>query len=131
MNVNSINEKVQNNYEEDHLVSDAQTGSKEIRVEKQKVKLSDLEVNDIIIVPVNEDGTKFQPAQIKEIENISNILIDFLVPKYDNPEVLVKSTSENDINYVIPLHDVIMKLPVPKEQRRNRIIFREKIILNR
>ena len=127
----SGNEKVQKQLEENDLVSNCQTASTEIRVEKQKVKLSDLKVDDVIIVPVGENQTEFQPAQIKEIVNIRNILIDFLVPKYDSPEVLVKSTSEYYLNYVIPLHVFIMKLPLPKEQRRNRIIFREKIILNR
>ena len=122
---NSTNENV----EDESVSDDDMILQNEIRVEKQKIKFSSLKVNDIIIVPVGNDQIQFQPAQITRLEDIKNIFIDYLVPKYDNPEILVKSSSEDYNNYVIPLHDVVMKLPDPIKQRRGRIIFREKIIL--
>ena len=125
-NANGNNSTYANEEEEE----DDMNLNSEIRVEKKRVKFSDLQVDDIVIVPVGDCETEFHPAQITKIESRQSIYIDYLVPKYDNPEILVKSTSIDYNDYIVPLHDIVMRLPKPKEQRRGRFIFKEKIILN-
>ena len=123
--------RMKNDYdnEEDNLTPDDSIHlDKEIRVQQQEFKFTDLQVEDIIIVPVGDNPITYQPAQITKLEDSRNIYIDYLVPNFDHPEVLVKSDSEDYKNWVIPLNEIVMKLPEPKEQRRGRIIFKEKII---
>ena len=103
-----------------------------ITIEEQDLSLSDLQVNNFIIIPVKglRDKVFKFPARIIEIDNNGDIHIDYLKPDFDKKEVLINPTSESEKNWIIKIEDVIMKLPDPKEDRRGRYIFNGKLILN-
>ena len=102
-----------------------------ITVEKQDLSLSDLQVNNIVIIPVKDFRNRVfnYPAQITELNN-GDIHIDYLKPDFDKKEMLIKPTSESEKNWIVSIEEVIMKLPDQKEDRRGRYIFDRKIILN-
>ena len=103
-----------------------------IEVKKQKLKETDLHVNNFIIVPVEDfHGKVFNyPAQITKLGNNGEIYIDYLKQDFDKKEVLSKPTSEREMNWIVKIDEVIMKLPEPKEERRGRYTFSRKIFLN-
>ena len=116
---------------EDDMILDDIDIDNEIRVEKQDLEFTDLKVNDFIIVPVKDRCNKVHnfPAQITKLKNNGNIHINYLKQNFDQPQVLLRYDSNEENNFVIPLEDIIMKLPEPKTQRRNRIVFSKNIML--
>ena len=63
-NANGNNSTYANEEEEE----DDMNLNSEIRIEKKRVKFSDLQVDDIVIVPVGDYETEFHPGQITKIE---------------------------------------------------------------
>ena len=118
---------------EDDMILDDIDIDNEIRVEKQDLEFTDLKVNDFIIVPVKgcRDKVYNFPAQITKLKSDDDIHINYLKQNFDQPQVLIGYDSNEEKNFVIPLKDIIMKLPEPKTQHRNRIVFSKNIILNR
>ena len=127
---------------EDEIDEDSETdemlymidNEKQITVEKQELKFTDLKVGSFIVVPVEGCHNKYYyyQAQITELEEDETIHIDYLKTVFDQPRVLLKCTSADEKNYVILLEDIIMKLPEPKvDHRGGRYTFNEKINLNK
>ena len=91
-----------------------------IIVEKQELQFADLEVGNVIVVPVNDKQKNiyYFPAEITML-NISDrtVNIDYLKTDFDNKKILRRVDSESEKNWNISLVDIIMKLPKPKYHR--------------
>ena len=101
-----------------------------ITVESQDLQFTDLEVGNIIIVPVKDlqDRIYYHPAEITKLnseETVEAIHIDYLKVDFDNKKVLRKYNSEKENNWVIQITDITMKLPEPKRQRGRFTFDRE------
>ena len=108
------------------------SGMKElIRIENQNIKESDLQINDIIIVPLKDFRKKVFnfPAKVIELGENGDINIDYLKQDFDKKWILLESTSEKEKNWIITIKDVIMKLPKYTVGRRGQYIFSGKIDL--
>ena len=91
-----------------------------IIVEKQELQFTDLEVGNVIVVPVKDKQKSiyYFPAEITML-NISDrtVNIDYLKTDFDNKKILRRVDSESEKNWNIFLVDIIMKLPKPKYHR--------------
>ena len=133
MNEEKNYEDIDDYIDEDDMMLDAIVTDKDITVEKQELKLTDLKVNNFIIVPVEDRRNKIHyfPVQITKLGNNGNIHIDYLKQDFDHPEKLQKFSCEKEKNWIISYELIVMKLPEPKEQCRGRYTFSGKMILNK
>ena len=116
------------------MFDESEIVEKDIEIKRQPLKFEDLQVGNLIVVPVDSSKSEkniYEAAIIKELENDANIYIDYLQQKFDQPEVLVISDSPNYTNYCITLNEIIMILPEPKYTHRGRFVFSGKIRLNK
>ena len=115
--------------ENENEENNVDNGDDTITVDQQEIEFTDLQVGNLIVVPVEDRrGNIFNfPAQITELENNEIIYIDYLKIKFDHPNVLYQCVSEREKNYIVPLKDIIMILPKPMEIRRDRFIFDKNI----
>ena len=126
-------EECEDNYinAEDDLFNETEDVLDQIRIQKEKLKLKDLEANDFVIASL-KNGTKFSyfVAKINKVVNTNNIVIDYLKQNFDHPDVFHKTDIYKENNYAIKLTSLVMKLPKPVIYRRgNKYTFCGKISL--
>ena len=90
-----------------------------IIVEKQELQFTDLEVGNVIVVPVNDKQKTiyYFPAEITRLFSDETVNIDYLKTDFDNKKILRRVDSESEKNWNISFVDITMKLPKPKYHR--------------
>ena len=108
------------------LVEKNEVEEAKIIVQYEDLQIKDLNVNDFVIVSMIDEITKQMRkfvAQIKEIENESEIAVDFLKQNSYSKDVFHVSEAKSDLDKNVCLDEIVMLLPKPDVHRRGQKYF--------